>query len=448
MNSIFDRPEYKIYARRWQARQAELALRKGYYDGSVYDAIRRDLQASNLGWLWPRLYKGIKPLYMTLSTAVDIDAGLIPGKWKWDEDAPEAWETARAQIFDWSDWRRRGVLYVHYGALFGCVGLRVADLRDRKQVQLSPCSPQQYMLIEAGQYDPQPVMAFWLEMREGEDGLVEYAEVITAQEVRTYWDGKPAAIEGRPDTYTNELGFVPFVETRHKETGDPLGESTYQNVISTIDELNQIASYLSDNINKNQEPQWAVFGASATELKKSGENVWFFENPQARVEPIVPKLDIAGVLEFIDRIDQNVKDALPESAYNALKEKTQIATATLEIQLGSLVVKIMRCRPNYDQGLIDALRLCGLAGKAMGLADIGALDDESLSLDEDRPVLPLDKLTEIQIEQAELGLEMQKALAGGDGMTMAVNANGRMVQDVNQQGDPTSDAQPTRTPPQ
>lgn len=422
MNTIFDTiPEYRPYARRWQARQQELARRKGYYDGSVYGKLRQQF-----GWLWPRLYSGIKPLYLTLAAAVDIDAGLIPGGWAWEEDAPEAWEVARHQLFEWSDWRRRGVLYVHYGAVFGSVGLRIADLRDRGQVQLSPCSPEQFMLVDAGQYDPQPTMAFWLEQREGEDGPVEYAEVITAQEVRTYWDGKPLGIEGRPAAYPNELGFVPFVETRHKETGDPLGECTYQGVIPMIDELNQLASYLADNINKNQEPQWAVFGAKASELTKSGDNVWFFENPQASVTPIVPKLDIAGALAFIDRVDQNVKDALPETAYNALKEKTQIATATLELQLGALVVKINRCRPNYDQGLIDALRLCGRAGATLGLGEIAVLDDELLAFDEERPVLPLDALTAIQIEQAQLSLDMQKSLAGGDGMTLAVNANGEM----------------------
>lgn len=437
MKTIFDRSEYKVYARRWRARQGELARRKGYYDGSAYGKLR-----DSMGWLWPRLYKGIKPLYLTLSTSVDIDAGLIPGDWKWEKDAPEVWDIARTQVFDWSDWRQRGVLYVHYGALFGVVGLRVADLRDRGQVQLSPCSPEQFMLIEAGQYDPAPIMAFWLEQREGEDGPVEYAEVITPEEVRTYWDGEPMGIEGRPEVYPNELGFVPFVETRHKETGDPLGECTYQNTIPMIDELNQLASYLGDNVNKNQEPQWAVFGAASTELTKSGDNVWFFDNPQARVEPIVPKLDIAGVLEFIDRIDQNVKNALPETAYDELKAKTQIATATLEIQLGSLVVKIMRCRPNYDQGLIDALRMAGRAAAGMGLPEIAMLDDESLALDNERPVLPLDRLTAIAIEQAEIGLEMSKALAGGDGMTLAMNGNGELKQE-----EEIDDAEPTRTPP-
>lgn len=438
MNSIFDLDEFKQYSRRWHARQQELTRRKGYYDGSAYGKLR-----DKMGWLWPRLYQGIKPLYLTLSTAVDIDAGLIPGEWAWEEDAPEMWDVARQQIFDWSDWRRRGVLYVHYGALFGSVGLRVADLRDRGQVQIIPSSPEYFMLVEEGQYDMTPSLAFWLEQREGEDGPVEYAEVITADEIRTFWDGKPMGIEGRPDRYPNELGFVPFVETRHKETGDPLGECTYQLTIPMLDELNQVASYLGDVINKNQEPQWVVSGAESSELTRSGDNVWFLPNPQAKAMPLVPNLDIGGVIEFIDRIDTNVRRALPESAYDDLKEKTQIATATLELQLGALVVKIKRCRPNYDQGLIDALRMCARSAATMGIREIAMLDDDALTFDEERPVLPLDELTKIQIEQAQLGLEMQKSLAGGDGMTaLTRNTSGQLVEE-----DTVEDANPPRTSP-
>lgn len=419
MDSIFNLDEFKGYANRWHARQRELARRKGYYDGSVYKGIRDAFSSTKM--LTPRLYRGIKTLYLPLFRAVQVDAGIIPGDWAWEEEAPDAWEAARAQIFDWSDWRRRGVLYCHYGACFGVTGLRVADLRNRGQVQLLPVSPEYFMLVETGQYDTAPTIAFWLEQREADGETVEYAEVITPDLVRTYWDGKPTGIEGRDPEYPNELGFVPFVETRHIESGDPLGECTYQMAIPLLDEVNQLASYLGDIIAKHAEPQWVISGAEASDLVKSGDNVWFLPTPGAKAEPLVAGVDIAGVMGFIDAIAANVTSSLPELAFDELKTKTQIATATIELQLMELVLKVKRCRPNYDQGLIDALRMAGRAAASMGLSDIAVLDDEALALDSERPVLPVSRLDEIAIEQAELGLEASRRLASGDSMTRAQN---------------------------
>lgn len=426
METIFDHDEFKPYANRWYSRQHELARRKGYYDGSVYKGVKRAF--GDLGILTPRLYKGIKTLYLHLFRAVDVDAGLIPGDWAWatstgsgagpSDELVESWETARAQLFKWSGWAKSGVLFVHYGAQFGLSGLKVADVREMNQIQIVPCSPEYFMLVERSSYDPAPALSFWLEQREVEGKTVEYAEVVTPDMIRIFLDGKPSDYEGRPAEYDNELGFVPFVEVKHKETGDPLGEATYQMAIPLLDEVNELASYLADIIKKHAEPQWAISGAEASELTKSGSNVWFLP-AGAKAEPLVADIDIGGVGEFLDRIDANVKSSLPELAFDELRTKTQIATATLEIQLMELTIKVKRCRPNYDEGLLEALRMAGRAAQSMSLSDIAVLDDELLALDSERPVLPVNRLDEIAIEQAEMGLEANKRMLSGDGMTQA-----------------------------
>lgn len=418
MDTLWELDEFKPYASRWHDRQRELERREDYYDGSVYKGIKKAF--GDLGILAPRLYKGIKMLYLHLFRAVDVDAGLIPGGWAWAENAPPGWETARKQVFDWSKWQTQGVLYVHYGACFGLSGIKVADVRELGQIQLVPCSPEYFMLVPTSAYDPTPSMAFWLEHREVDGEKVEYAEVITPDLVRIFVNGKPAPMDGLEAEYPNELGFVPYVEIKHKETGDPLGEATYQMAIPLLDEVNELASYLADIIKKHAEPQWAVSGAEASELTKSGDRVWFLP-AGAKAEPLVANVDIGGVGEFLDRIDANVKSSLPELAFDELKAKTQIATATLEIQLMELTLKIKRCRPNYDQGLIDALRMAGRAAATMDLGDIVALDDEALALDPDRPILPVNELDQIALEQARLGLEGNQRMMAGDGMMTAQN---------------------------
>lgn len=424
METIWDNPEFKPYANQWYHRHKELDRREGYYDGSVYKGIKKTF--GDLGVLTPRLYKGIKTLYLHLFRAVDVDAGLIPGGWAWPEGAPPAWENARRQIFNWSKWRTQGVLYVHYGAQFGLSGIKVADVREMGQIQLVPCSPEYFMLVPTSSYDPTPSMAFWLEHREIDGEKVEYAEVITPDLVRIFVNGTPAPMDGLDAEYPNELGFVPYVEVKHKETGDELGEATYQMAIPLLDEVNELASYLADIIKKHAEPQWAISGAEASEMVKSGDNVWFLP-AGAKAEPLVANVDIGGVGEFLDRIDANVKSSLPELAFDELKSKTQIATATLEIQLMELTIKMKRCRPNYDQGLIDALRMAGRAAATMGLGDIVVLDDDALTFDEERPILPVNELDQIAIENARMGLEANRRMMSGDGMTQAqggFNGNG------------------------
>ncbi|MBN1991347.1 MAG: phage portal protein [Anaerolineae bacterium] len=407
VNSIFEVDEFKPFKARWDERLKELSRRKRYYDGTIYRSVR-----DQVGWLWPRLYKGIKPLFLPLARAVDVDAGIIPGEWALAEDAPGAWQEAIDQVFDWSDWDRDGVLYVHFGAQYGLSGLKISDLRQSRRVVIKPISPTTFLLIETGDYDDRPTMAIIVEKRNDRGGKeYEYAEVVTAEQIRTFKDGQPLGFDGREPEYINELKFVPVVEIRHIETGELMGEATYQKAIPMLDEVNQLASYLADVIGKHAEPQWVVMGAEAGDLVKSGDNVWFVPDG-AKVEALVPEVDLPGILEFIREIRDQVHGSLPELAFDELRKKDQIATATLELQLMELVLKIKRCRPNYDHGLADALRMAGLAGKSMGIGEVAALDDEGLAFDSKRAVLPMDPITEMSIEMQRLNLEQMQALAG------------------------------------
>lgn len=402
-DTIFKLDEFKPLERAWNERLKELALRASYYDGSIYTHIK------NLPMFGPRLYKGIKPLYLPLSRAVDIDAGIIPGGWELEEEAPEAWSMAMGTLFDWSDWDIYGVLYVHYGAEYGVSGLKISDLREAGRVILRPVDPQTFMLVYPGQYASRPSMALVIERRYDAGGDFEYAEVVEPGLVRTFRNGTLWGFDGRPAEYPSELDFVPFVEVRHIETGGALGECTFQKAIPLLNEVNELASYLADIIRKHAEAQWAIIGAEPSDLVKSGDNVWFI--PQGGdAKALVAAVDIAGVLAFVQEIRDQVFGSLPELAFDELKSKTQIATATLELQLAELVIKIRRCRPNYDHGLADGMRLAGRAAATMGLGEVSVLDDEALRLDPERPILPLDPLTEIELEMQKMALEREKAV--------------------------------------
>lgn len=380
---LFSLPEYAGYANRWNARQQAFNERQAYYSGAVY--MREKMRFGY--FLGSRLYRGIKPLHLPFARAVNVDAGITPGGWKFPEDAPDAWRQARRQVWNWSDWSTRGVLYVHWGAVFGMSGLRISDLRDQRRVIMAPVDPRRFMLVGSGDYDDTPALAIYIDHRKDGDGKpFEYAEVITGDAVRTYKDGTPFGFGGRPPNYANELGFVPFVEVKHIENGEAIGANTFQDGMRILDELNQLGSYLSDLIKKHADPQWIITNAESGDLKR-GDNVWYVPGENADVKALLAALDIDGVRGFIADLRDNVHATLPELAFDELKRKDQIATATLELQLQELVLKIKRCRPNYDSGLVQGLRMAARAAKTMDLSDVAVLDDEGLELDNDRPVL-------------------------------------------------------------
>ncbi len=385
-SSIWALDEFKLYEDVWKARQQEFAKREAYYTGEVYERHKY-----RFGWVMAqRLYRGIRPLFLPFARAVQVDAGIVPGGWTWKEDAPEAWRKARAQVFAWSEWQTRGVLYVHYGAIYGNSALKVVDARDAGRVVVVPVNPQKLLVVQSSTYDPTPAISFYVEKRTEANGdEYEYAEVITPDSVRTFKNGLLFGFGGREAEYANALGFVPYVEVPHVESGEMIGECTFQPAMRILDELNELGSYLSDLIKKHAEPQWLASGIDdASELKK-GDNVWTAPEG-AKIEPILAQINIEDVRAFIQDLARNVSAALPETAFDDLREKDKIATATLELQLQELVYKVQRVRPNYDAGLIKALRMAGRAAKDMGLSEIAALDDEALTFDPRRPVVRAD----------------------------------------------------------
>ncbi|MGE5138302.1 MAG: phage portal protein [Rudaea sp.] len=417
--SIWEREEFKPYAGAWAARQQALARREAYYDGSVYSGALNGLR-----WLRPRASAEIRPLYLPLARAVNVDAGIIPGEWTLDGRIKnrEQMEAARDLVLNRSGWAEDGVLYVHYGSLYGLTGLRVSDLRDARKVMLSPVNPRSFMLLGGGMYDRTPLMAIICEQRtvvaggeqvQGRDrATFEYSEVITPDRVRTFADGQPQGFDGRPAEYPNLLGLVPFVEVKHINTGAAVGDCAFEKVIPLLDQVNRLASELADVIHRYKDPQYIVNGGEATELVRGGENVWFLPEG-AKVQILVADVDIPGVLEFIRESRSQVEAGLVQLAFDQVMGRRQaIAAETVKLQLMELVLYVRRTRPNYDVGLAKALRMAGRAAKSMlgpGFAgesrnvppradartpsdDLGLvalLDSDDLAFDNERPVLPM-----------------------------------------------------------
>lgn len=409
-SSVFDLPEYEAYKAAYTKRVTNNYLNTSYYDGSVY----KSKQWMGFNSLFPRLYKNIKPLYLPLARAVNTDVGLIPGGWKLHEDS-EPYQDAVNQIFRWSSWQTDGVLYIHNGAVDGVSGIKILMNEQRRTVSMMPITIAEFI-------KPSEDLAIEVDYLLDNNGdRFEYAVVYTPSEIATFKDGNLFDFDGdRTQIRPNPLGFVPFLEIPHireKRTG---GSSTFDKVMPMLNEVNNLASHLATMIERHGEPQWAGIGIEdASDMQKSGESMWFVENDKARIEPIVAKMDVPGALSFIQSIETQVKEGLPELAFDELR-KGQIATETVKLQLAELEIKINRIRPNYDNGLLKALRMCGLGLILMGQTEIGnQLIADDLMIDDKRDILPRSEKESMELEIMSLQLEAMKTPINESILTVA-----------------------------
>jgi hypothetical protein len=426
IKSIFDLPQYQHLRDKFDKRRSRFRRYWKYYK-SDYPQTFGQFNSAPGQYIQQMLANAIKPLFTPLARAVNIDVALVPGKWALLPETPDAQRQALARLFKASRWPTEGDLWVRYGTALGETGLRIVDDRMAKRVMAQPVAPWTYVYEPGSPFDTTPALAIFIriEKEKNERGQwvdVEYAEVMTPQTISTYRNGQPQAGGGRPQTYTNALEMVPLVVALH-DCGDGQPESTFDDTITALDQVNAQATYMAKIIERHAEPQWAVFGAEAGDLEKDGESIWFFPEGSS-VEAILAQVDFDGLLHFVQEIKQEMKDSLPELAFSKLVGVERVAAATIELQMSEAVFKIKRLRKTYDEALANTAHLVGRAAQQMGLADLSPLAEE-LAFDPERPVITIDALTQLQIEQARSSadltaqaLERERqlmAMANGDG---------------------------------
>lgn len=412
--SVFALPEFKPYHERYVSKRARCIRNRHYYAGTIYD---------DSGFrLAHKLYAQTKALYSFLGRAVDLDVALLPGvmgPWALAEGTPRAITAAQALLYEWSNWATEGDDWLEDGTITGEPMLKIVPDPELRIVQLQRLRPEVAILVH--HIDPetgQPGELALIVDPEATDATgqrYEYAEAITPSQIRTYRNGEPWGYDGQPDRYENPLGFVPVIKSKNDTDARP----TFAKVLPQLNSVNELASYVHNIIGRHAEPQWAAFGVEQSELVR-GHNVWFFPNPSAKLEAILAEIDVEGALSFIQEIKGEVKGNLPELVFDDLRTHSQIATETLEIQLVELDAKIWRMRRRYDAALIQAHQLAAITAGIYGITDLAALLAPH-GMDYKRPVRPISRLEQIQLESAELGLEGLRHLGSGEGMTNAVN---------------------------
>jgi hypothetical protein len=271
----YDEPGLGGQYRSYYRRMSEYDLLWSYYNSSAFDKAARFLNSQASGtygpFLWDRykanynLYRNIRLIYNPTTRLVNFYAGQIyPGILSEDgsklpdgvplaipfsEDTSPQLKTAIAQLWTWSNWQQKKAVEVRYGAALGSVLVEVSDDWERGKVCLEVMWPGHVCdlkLDSAGN-----IKSYAIEYYTYEDNAGQYRYKKTVdQDYFKYFKNDEPFDYGDGSVVENPYGFVPAVWIKHSDMGGDHGAPVISGSMGKMDELNNLASHVHDQIHK------------------------------------------------------------------------------------------------------------------------------------------------------------------------------------------------------
>lgn len=397
-----------------------------YYDNEMYSST--NLQSAALK-LRNGLYTNVRGVMNVVGRVVDlyvyyIYVGSIDMEHLTGGAIPlvtddESIKDAARVVFKWSNWDANKELFVRNGAIFGDSAIKIVDDRQHQKVYmevLDPCYIVDTDLDTKGnvkrvviQYD----MDEELDLSTlgsnfmGQINVVlrrktfTYTEVITKEKFATYKNGEPFAfytdMNGTALTeWPNEYGFVPLVLAQHNKTGLKWGANAFYKAIHKIDELNDMASLLNDQIRKVVIPILVAMGIKKKKNSDGSSDLEFSaDNRDALniahipkdtdLKPLVTNLDIAAVNGNMTAMGKEIENDMPILALQQIRNGSgQFTEPGVNAAFNDAIGAVNAARANYDLATVRALQMCiaiggyngyeGFAGYGLESYDLGDLD--------------------------------------------------------------------------
>lgn len=345
-------------------------LNDAYYNNTVY----RDILVSAERHREARkLYKFVRGIYNPVARQVDLyvaktyggalDLETLTGGAVPLIGGNERLYAAIRQLWLWSNWAQQKSLYVRNGAKLGDTFLQVIDEPKKGKVRLEVLHPAKVRDVTVDAVDN--VKAIVIEYLRtdpvtGRDYL--YTKEIDGDRFATYRDDEPYAYfedeQGQPVAeWPNPYGFVPVVLTRHKDVGLHFGASSFHSATPKIDELNDAASMLNDQVRKNVNVIWYMGGATKKDLKLDTEKdtLPLLSGPEgSQPFPMVASLNIADAGANLDRMLIEIERDMPELALYRIRESGNLTAPGVTAGYSDAIDRFIEARGNYDDGLVRA----------------------------------------------------------------------------------------------
>jgi hypothetical protein len=382
-----------------------------YYHNTVYSALEKGA-ALHRGR--EKLYKHIRAIYnpvarqndllvsLIYSGALDLEhltGGAIP---LWF-DNPAAAPALRRILTD-SRFGGLKSLYVRFGALYGDVGLKIVDEPSRSRVRVEVIHPAliREIAIDGGGEVESVTLEYARADPDGES--YTYTETIDRKRFRTFKNGAPHAFHAdlngrRVSSWANPYGFVPFALAGHKPVGGVWSMNAFGHALRKIDEINDLASLLNDQVRKSVNTMWYFAG-----VRGSGELVAAVDDkdalpaiyapPDSQPHPLIADAPLGDALAALRELLAEVERDMPELALQRIREnRGELSAPGVRAAFSDAIGRVADMRAGYDHALARALTMAVEIGGWRGYAGFEAFSLGSAArgdlalLIRDRPVI-------------------------------------------------------------
>ena len=336
------------------------------------------------------LYRHTRPLYNPVFRLVELEAAkAYGGALDWDDfsggaiplqNADDRIVEAVRQVMKWSNWGQRKTLYARNGSRFGDAVINVTTDFFSQKVRLELLHPGVVREIETGPTGfVKRAMIEYERQEPGEDRPWLYRLEIDEDSFATFRDGEPYAFHADPfgnlePAWPNPYGFVPLITSQSLDFGERWGGTSFHASTEKIEEANDLASILHDQIRKAVTAPWFMPGltslsqlkeetASAGDDEASAEversSVPVILAPkEARAEPLVAPINIADSLKTLDRLLEEIEDEIPQLSLNRMRKQGENLTYPgVVTAYDDAISRIQEFRSNMDGGLLRALQM-------------------------------------------------------------------------------------------
>jgi hypothetical protein len=396
----YDEPGLGGQYRSYYRRMSEYDLLWSYYNSSAFDKAARFLNSQASGtygpFLWDRykanynLYRNIRLIYNPTTRLVNFYAGQIyPGILSEDgsklpdgvplaipfsEDTSPALKTAIAQLWTWSNWQQKKAVEVRYGAALGSVLVEVEDDWESGKVCLSVMWPGHVCdlkLDKAGN-----VKSYAIEYYTYEDNAGQYRYKKTVdQDYFKYFKNDEPFDYGDGSVVENPYGFVPAVWIKHSDMGGDHGAPVISGSMGKMDELNNLASHVHDQIHKvigapiligSSQKITNLFnrvnrGPTSDFLEPTAdqENLLMLGGPaDAKVSSLSGTLNLADAFTHMQQLIGELEHDHPELTFwTELRAMSQVTGPGASAMMGDVESKVVEAQASYDTPNISLFRM-------------------------------------------------------------------------------------------
>jgi len=394
---VFEEPSVAHDQALYLNQQAAYNLLWAYYNGSMFERI-----VGSLNWNWAayaggwqaykmnyNLYRNIRLVYNPTRRLVDFYAGQVyPGVLSEDgqnlpdgvplavpfsKDTPKALKSAISQFWQWSNWQARKAVQVRYGAALGSVMIEVVDDLDNGVISADIVWPG--FVIDLDCDTSGNVKSYTIQYQaQDETGGYMYRKVVDGNEFRYFRNDEPWDY-GSGKVASNPYGFAPAVWIKHIDVGGHHGSPAIAGSFGKIDELNNLASHVHDQIHKVIGAPILISSSSAiTNISNTPKRVPTADFPSvesdqesvlmlkgsadSRVSSLAGNLNLTEALAAMKDLLGEIEQDHPELVfYRELRAMSQVTGPAASRLVGDVASRFAEVAASYDQANIKLFQM-------------------------------------------------------------------------------------------